>query len=84
MTFFGKSEFSRSEFFKFGASEIFGSDIWDLRSEISRHPHLSILLHYGILFFPSVNEREKNAVAKNQLQSRFLDFLSLEGYTDYI
>ena len=67
-----------------GASEIFGSDIWDLRSEISRHPHLSILLHYGILFFPSVNEREKNAVAKNQLQSRFLDFLSLEGYTDYI
>ena len=66
------------------ASEIFGSEIWDLRSELSRYPHLSILLHYGILFFPSVNEREKNAVAKNQLQSRFLEGLSLEGYTDYI
>ena len=66
------------------ASEIFGSEVWGLRSEFSRHPYLSIPLHYGILFFPSVNEREKNAVAKNQLQSRFLEVLSLEGYTDYI
>ena len=80
----GNLSFLGLTFSNLGASEIFGSDIWDLRSEISRHPHLSILLHYGILFFPSVNEREKNAVAKNQLQSRFLDFLSLEGYTDYI
>ena len=53
------------------ASEIFGSEVWGLRSEFSRHPYLSIPLHYGILFFPSVNEREKNAVAKNQLPSRF-------------
>ena len=73
MSFLGLS------FSDFGASEI-----WDLRSEFSRHPHSSILLHYGLLCFPSVNEREKNAVAKNQLQSRFLEVLSLEGYTDYI
>ena len=82
MTFFGESEFL--SFSDLGASEIFGSEIWDLRSEFSRHPHLSILLHYGILLSPSVNEREKNAVAKNQLQSRFLEVLSLEGYTNYI
>ena len=66
------------------ASEIFGSEIWGLRSEFSRHPYLSIPLHYGVLFFPSGDERGKNAVAKNRLPRGFLEVLSLEGYTDYI
>ena len=60
------------------ASEIFGSEVWGLRSEFSRHPYLSIPLHYGILFFPSEDERGKNAVAKNQLPSRFLEVFTFE------
>ena len=60
------------------ASESFGSEVWGLRSEFSRHPYLSIPLHYGILFFPSEDERGKNAVAKNQLPSRFLEVFTFE------
>ena len=36
VTFFGESEFL--SFSDLGASEIFGSEIWDLRSEFSGHP----------------------------------------------
>ena len=80
----GNLSFLGLSFSNLGASEIFGSDIWDLRSEISRQPlFIDTIALWDIIL--SFGERtRKNAVAKNQLQSRFLDVLSLEGYTDYI
>ena len=57
--------------------------LWERDCSRLRNSRNSIYCFMGLLFFPL--RTRKNAFAKNQLQRRFLEVLSLEGYcTDYI